>query len=76
MSYTLSIWSWHIETMLKAVDYHKLRDYFRQLGLTSVLGSMTGFFLRPHHDIIPVITLFSIGCVASYYGLRKGNQND
>ena len=45
--------------------------YCRQLGLASVIGSFSGLFLKPHHNIsiISIIVLLLIGFGISYFGV-------
>lgn len=59
----------------KHVSRKLLRDYLRQLGLACVLGSITGFFLQPHHQITSLCILLIVGMTTSYCGLW-GADND
>ncbi len=57
--------------MFKCVDKKLLQDYLRNIGLASVIGCLTGFFLKPHnhHTVISIACLFLIGIIASYFGM-------
>lgn len=60
------------------LDAKLIRDYFRSLGLTCVVGSMTGFFLKSHtsHQVISLGILLLIGTVFSYFGVKQENNHD
>jgi len=58
------------------IDEKLLRDYLRNLGLASVVGSMTALFLRSHNKLLSLAILFSIGSIVSYFGVQKSKNND
>lgn len=64
--------------ILLTFDAKSFRDYLKNLGLACVVGSVTGFFLKSHtnHQLISLATLFTIGTLISYFGVRGGNNHD
>jgi len=66
-----------MERIIKSVNFKSLREDFRKLGVTFMIGGLTGLFLRPHNEIISLIFLNMLGLIFWYFGLCDGeNRND
>lgn len=69
----------NIFRIIFSFDEGALRDYYKNLGLACILGSLSGFFVKSHssnHQLISLGILFTIGTVTSYLGVKRINKND
>lgn len=62
--------------MLKWLNFNALRDDLRKLGIACFIGSLSGMFLKPHHEIKPLIVLFGVGAVLWFMGLIQRGKHD
>lgn len=61
--------------MLKRVNFKSLHDDLRKVGITFIIGGMTGLFLGSHSKLIPLSVLAILGLVFWYLGLSDGEES-
>jgi hypothetical protein len=62
--------------MFKKVNFKNLREDFRKIGVAFVVGGLSGLYLRPITEFMPFAALALTGCIAWYFGLRDGGDNN
>jgi hypothetical protein len=65
-----------MEKIIKSVNFKSLREDFRKLGVTFMIGGLTVLFLRPHNEIISLIFLTMMESIFWYLGLCDGGNNN
>ncbi len=65
-----------MKRIIKSVNFKSLREDFRKLGVTFMIGGLTGLFLQPHNEIISLTLLAMIGVIFWYFGLCDGENNN
>ena len=60
--------------MFNKLNFDKLRQDFRKIGVAFVIGGLTGLYLHPGIKWISFTALAITGCVAWYFGLRDGGK--
>ena len=66
----------YMEIIIRLVNFKSLREDLRKLGVTFIIGGLTGLFLRPHNEIIPLVVLSLMGLIIWYLGLCDGENNN
>lgn len=64
-----------MKRIIRLVNFKSLREDLRKLGVTSIIGGLTGLFLRPHNEIISLVLLTMVGIMFWYFGLCDGGNN-
>jgi len=60
--------------MFNKLNFDKLRQDFRKIGVAFVIGGLTGLYLHPGIKWISFAALAITGCIAWYFGLRDGGK--
>ena len=61
--------------MFKKINFDKLREDLRKIGVTFVIGGLSGLYLRPIMEFMIFAALAVTGCIIWYFGLRDGGEN-
>jgi hypothetical protein len=62
--------------MFKKINFDSLRQDLRKIGVTFVIGGLTGLYLRHFTAFMPFASLAVTGCVIWYFGLKDGGNNN
>lgn len=62
--------------MLKKVNFKSLHDDLRKIGITFIIGAITGVFINPHSKWIPLSILAILGLFVWWLGLNDGEKDD
>jgi hypothetical protein len=65
-----------MKRIIRLVNFKYLREDFRKLGVTFMIGGLMGLFLRPHHEIIPLVFLSVMGLTIWHLGLCDGGYSN
>jgi len=60
--------------MFNKLNFDKLRQDFRKIGVAFVIGGLSGLYLRPITEFMSFTALAFTGCIAWYFGLRDGGK--